>query len=90
MEQPASNPAKRDAGLLPPGETFAVWQLAKLLWCHRNHLVHLIEEGELVAFDLRGKGSTRSTLRVPRGSIVSFLEKRQVIAIAEKKHSRKN
>lgn len=57
MEQPASNPAKRDAGLLPPGETFAVWQLAKLLWCHRNHLVHLIEEGELVALICAAKAA---------------------------------
>jgi excisionase family DNA binding protein len=81
---------------LPPGETFAVWQLAKMLNCHRSHLVHLIEAGEIVAFDLRGKKASRSTMRVPRNSIVEFLEKRQVIAAATKlgrrgdKHARKH
>jgi hypothetical protein len=88
-----SDRAAADAGVtehLPPGESFAVWQLAKLLHCHRTHLVHLIESGELVAFDLRAKSASRSTMRVPRDSIVEFLQKRQVIAATTgKKHGRK-
>jgi len=84
METPATHGDAPDVGWLPQGESFAVWHLAKLLGCHRSHLVHLIEQGELQAFDLRGKCSSRSTMRVPRTEVISFLQKRQVATITGK------
>jgi hypothetical protein len=75
---------------LPAGESFPVWRLAQLFHIHRTHLTNLIEQGELVAFDLRGKNSSRSCVRVPRNSLVEFLAKRQILAAAGKKHARKN
>jgi hypothetical protein len=70
---------------LPAGQCFPVWQLAKLLGCHRQHIINLVEQGDLVAFDLRGPGSSRATLRIPRNSMIAFLEARQIIATAEKR-----
>jgi hypothetical protein len=59
-----------------------VWQLAKILCCHRQHLVNLCESGAIkVAIDIRGKGSSRSTIRVPRAAVLEFLESRQVIVL---------
>jgi hypothetical protein len=55
------------------GEMFAVWQLSEILRCNRQHIIDLVEQGELVAFDLRGAGSSRATLRIPRDSVKSFL-----------------
>jgi len=75
---------------LPAGESFPVWQLAQMFHVHRTHLTNLIEQGELVAFDLRGKASSRSCVRVPRTSLVEFLARRQIVAAATKRHPRKN
>jgi Helix-turn-helix domain len=75
-EQPA-------ADMLPAGESFPVWQLARLFHVDRQHLVNLIESGEIkVAIDLRGKTSSRSCIRVPRNSLIEFLQSRKVIASA--------
>jgi hypothetical protein len=62
---------------LPPGDAFAVWQLAKVLGCNRSHVSALVESGEVDAFHLRGKGANRSIIRVPRAALIEFLEKRQ-------------
>jgi len=75
---------------LPAGESFPVWQLAQMFHVSKLHLSNLIEQGELAAFDLRGKASSRSCVRVPRNSLVEFLAKRQIVAAASKRHSRKN
>ena len=43
-----------------------------------------IESGELQgAIDLRGKNSSRSCVRIPRESVISFLEARQIIATTD-------
>jgi hypothetical protein len=75
---------------LPQGESFPVWKLAQMFHIDRKHLANLIEQGELVAFDLRGKSSSQSCLRVPRNSLIEFLAKRQILASVGKKHTRKN
>jgi len=59
---------------------FAIWQLSKVLRCNRQHIVDLVEQGELVAFDLRGANSSRSCVRVPRASVIAFLEARQNVS----------
>jgi hypothetical protein len=63
---------------LPAGESFPVWKLAQLFHVSDQHLVNLIEEGEITAFDLRGKTSSRSCVRVPRNALIEFLQRRQV------------
>jgi hypothetical protein len=79
MEQPAGNASSSDAGWLPPGDTIAVWALAEALGVHRTHITNLLDQGEIkCAIDLRGKGSSRSTIRIPRSAILEFIEKRQV------------
>lgn len=75
--------------LLPPGESIAVHVLARFWGVHPTHVSNLIEAGEIQAVDLRGPKSSRSTLRVPRGSLVEFLAKRQVI-VPEKKQTRRH
>jgi hypothetical protein len=53
----------------------------------------LSEQGDLVAFDLRGVNSNRACVRIPRASVVSFLEARQIEATTGKrgdKHARKD
>jgi hypothetical protein len=61
---------------LPPGESFPVRQLAKLLGCNHQRITELIEEGALDAFDLRVPGASRAWIRIPRASVIAFLEKR--------------
>jgi len=83
--------AATDADLLPAGESIAVYQLARHWHCDRGHIIHLVESGAIRAFDLRGEGSSRSTLRIPRAALVEFLEKRQVIVPPSRdKHGRKH
>lgn len=63
---------------LPNFQFFPVWLLAKTWHCHRTHVVNLIEAGELkVPVDLRGANSSKSMWRVPRASIIEFLNKRK-------------
>lgn len=80
---PATQP-RSDAAWLPQGGALPVYIVARALGLHRSHIVSLIEEGELVAFDLRGAGSSRSTLRIPRQSLIQFLEARQSEATTDK------
>jgi hypothetical protein len=91
-EQHASNASSTAcADLLPAGESIAIWQLARHWHCHREHIIRLVESGAIRAFDLRGAGSSRSTLRIPRAALVEFLEKRQVIVPPSRdKHARKH
>jgi helix-turn-helix protein len=67
------------AEYLPAGESFPIWYLAKLFHCDRQHLVHLVKSGEIAgAIDLRGKSSSRSCIRIPRDSLIEFLESRKI------------
>jgi hypothetical protein len=76
---------------LPPGESFPVWLLAKHLHVHRTHIINLIDVGEIkCAVDLRGPGSSRSTIRVPRAAVISFLESRKIVVVPNAKNGRGN
>jgi hypothetical protein len=56
-----------------PGQWLPVWKLARLLNVCRAVVLEWIEEGAIkIAFDLRGKGSSRSTIRIPRSVVVEF------------------
>jgi hypothetical protein len=69
---------------LPPGESFPVHVLARVLHVDRKHVVHLIDCGELkCAVDLRGPASSRSTIRVPRWAVEEFLRSREIIVIGK-------
>ena len=64
---------------LPRIEFVPVFLLAKLWRCHRQHIINLIDSGELkVPVDLRGKASSKSMIRIPRASVVEFLNRRKV------------
>ena len=67
---------------LPPGESFPVHVLARALQVTRNHVINLIDCGEIThAVDLRGAGSSRSTIRVPRSAVIEFLESRKIMVV---------
>lgn len=70
---------------LPRQDFFPTWQLARLWHCTAQHVVNLVESGELlIALDLRGKASSKSMIRVPRKAVVRFLNARKdLAAIAE-------
>jgi hypothetical protein len=71
---------------LPAGESFPVHLLARILHVHRDHVIHLIDAGEIqCAVDLRGPGASRSTIRVPRAAVIEFLESRRILVVASPK-----
>jgi len=70
---------------LPNWESFPVNFLAKYLQIHRDHVLRLIELGEISpVLDLRAPNSTRSCLRVPREAVLDFLKTRQVTVVGKK------
>jgi len=57
--------------------------LARYWHVDRKHVVNLIDAGEIKwAIDLRAPSSNRSTIRIPRSSVVAFLSTR-VIRVAK-------
>lgn len=63
---------------LPHWDFFPVYWLADRWRVTSRHVFNLIESGELpVAIDLRNKASSRTTIRVPRRSVVHFLKTRK-------------
>ena len=67
---------------LPPGGSFSVIVLARALQVTRNHVINLIDTGEIkCAVDLRGPGASRSTIRVPRAAVIEFLESRRIVIV---------
>jgi hypothetical protein len=78
---PASHKATQDY-YLPAGESFPVHLLARVLHVTRNHVINLIDAGELkCAVDLRSPGASRSLIRVPRTAVVEFLESRKILVV---------
>jgi hypothetical protein len=69
---------------LPDGKSFPLNVLARALCVHRDHLIHLIECGELPAVDLRAPYSSKSCIRIPREAIEEFLRKRIVATVPRK------
>ena|ERR1017187_3299066 len=63
---------------LPPWDFFPVFCLAEKWHVTTQHVINLIESGELeVGVDLRNKASSRAVIRVPRKSVVRFLNARK-------------
>jgi hypothetical protein len=68
-----------DAELPANRNFFPVWELAKSWHCSVQHIINLVESGELkVPVDLKGKSATKTMIRVPRASVVEFLNRRKV------------
>jgi hypothetical protein len=68
-----------DAELPPKMEFFPVWFLGKLWHCSAQHVINLVDSGELkVPVDLKGKAASKTMIRVPRASVVEFLNRRKV------------
>ncbi len=71
---------------LPAGvESFSLHWLAKRWKVSVQHVFNLVESGEIpVAVDLRNLKSSKACIRVPRKSVVAFLNKRKdLVTIAE-------
>jgi hypothetical protein len=64
---------------LPAGEALPINVVARALHCNRAEILSLIENGDLTAFDVRGKNSCRACVRITRVSILDLLSKRQNI-----------
>lgn len=63
---------------LPAGvEAFTVRFLASWFRTSPRHWINLVEEGHLTAVDLRTPGASKSFLRIPRASLVAYLNKKQ-------------
>ena len=75
--RPHTAPSHACVPELPPGEALPINVIARALGLHRYHILDLIDEGDLVAFDLRSPGACRACIRISRASVISFLEKRQ-------------
>ena len=72
---------------LPAGENFPVHVLARFLHVHRQHVLNLIDSGDLkCAVDIRGPGSSRSTIRIPRWAVEEFLKSREIIVVGTTSH----
>lgn len=60
-----------------PGRvTLMVDEIAERLGVTAQHILDLVEEGELVAVDLAGKGASRRTVRIPVESYRTFIVQR--------------
>jgi hypothetical protein len=87
--QPAHTPAEsmrtRTHRLeLPTGaQCVPIHVLSKVWKVPRSRIVALVERGELVGFDLRC-ANNRSCVRITHGSVVAYLEARQIIAATDK------
>ena len=62
---------------LPPWDFFPIHYLAKRWHCSIQHIFNLIESGEIkVSTDLRNAAASRAMIRIPRKSVVEFLNRR--------------
>ena len=67
---------------MPEGENIPVHVLARFLHVTRNHVINLIDSGEIkCAVDIRGASASRSTIRVPRWAVEDFLRSREIIIV---------
>jgi hypothetical protein len=85
--EPKSKELEIDFGHeLPSWDFFPIIWLAERWHCSSMHIFRLIESGELpVPIDLRNKGSSRATIRIPRKALIEFLNRRaNIAAIAAK------
>jgi len=68
---------KAEACLPSPANFFTASALARILGISKRHVLNLIEGGDIEAgIDIRGKGSRKAYLVVPRCSVVKFLSRR--------------
>jgi hypothetical protein len=69
---------------LPPGDNFPVYLLARFLHVHRQHVLNLIDCGEIkCAIDIRSPHASRSTIRVPRWAVEEFLKSREIVVVSK-------
>jgi hypothetical protein len=69
---------KRKRFALPERDHVTVKELMRVCRVSREKVHEWIEEGWLLpAYDLRGKGASRSLIRIPRAVVVEFLESRR-------------
>ena len=74
----AEKSESRFTHILPAGrEFFRISEVAEIWSCHGTHVMRLIECGALAAaVDLRLPGTSKAMVRIPRATLIEFLEKR--------------
>ena len=74
----AEKSESRFTHILPTGrEFFSLREVAEMWSCHGTHVMRLIECGALAAaVDLRLPGTSKAMVRIPRATLIEFLEKR--------------
>jgi len=71
------------------GQWLPLWELSRLLKVRREKLLELIDEGEIgCAYDLRGKGASRATVRIPPHAVIEFLQRAKISTAAFSKFYR--
>lgn len=69
-------PSHLTSDLLPAGiESFTVRKMAALFGTSHQHWINQIECGKLRAVDLRSPGAMKSMYRIPRASLIDYLDK---------------
>lgn len=64
--------------VLPDWDGFPIWWLAKRWQVTDQHILNLVESRQIAcAVDLRNKGSSRATIRIPRKAVIAFLNTRR-------------
>jgi len=77
MSTPNDDKAQIEAEL-PDWSFFPCHWLAHRLQVDSKHIANLIESGEIkCAVDLRSRGASRTTIRIPRAAVVEFLTRRR-------------
>ncbi len=75
------------ADYLPDGDSFPVHVLARFWHVDPKHIVNLIDAGEIEsAVDLRCPGASRSTIRVSRAAVITFLGRRRITVVGKNVH----
>jgi len=65
---------------LPAGmETFTIRFLSLWFRSSKQHWINLIESGHIAAVDLSTPGKSKSMMRVPRASLVKFLNDKKTL-----------
>jgi hypothetical protein len=66
-----------DQWLPPARQSFPLHELAEIFLCSVQHLSNLIEEGELIVPEESiDQTKSRSTIQIPRASVLDFLRRR--------------
>ena len=63
--------------IIPKVPFIRIQQLAKIVACSPQHVVHLIENGDIVVpAELQSSAPSKTAIRIPRESLINFMRER--------------